>query len=82
MLDQVAIFVCLLCRDREKEKMRADRSVQSTPTLLSKQQETEQLHREQQVQLKIHMRSLKVGVCTAPNLTSLLIHINAFVLVF
>lgn len=78
------LFVCLLCREREKEKKRADTSVQSAPALLSKQQqqETERLHREQEVQMKIHMRNLKVSARTVCNLASVLIHINASALVF
>ncbi|XP_017262243.1 coiled-coil domain-containing protein 191 [Kryptolebias marmoratus] len=48
-------------REREKEAQSAVRSVQSTPALPSKQQpqESERLRREQEVQMKNHVRNLK-----------------------
>ncbi|XP_008301868.1 coiled-coil domain-containing protein 191 [Stegastes partitus] len=53
-----------LVRQREREKaeaLRAVRSLQSAPTLLTKQQQknTEQLYQEQKIQAKIHMSNLK-----------------------
>lgn len=60
------VAVCFFNRERKRlERQKAASSLQSAPTLSTKQQEdTERLHKEHKIQNIVHMNNLKVGAGT------------------